>query len=135
MMELFLRPRRRSGKSRRSYGPRFVERSTHAKVPYPELKIAELKFRDKNNFAMGFSTNQTENFQGYHGKYVLIIVDEAPGIEPEFATQFSAPWPLANVHIVMAGNPTIPSGPFFDAFNRKERSGIVLQSTPSIRPI
>jgi hypothetical protein len=22
-----------------------------------------------------------------------------------------------NVHIVMAGNPTVPPGPFFDAFN------------------
>jgi hypothetical protein len=39
-----------------------------AKVPYPKLKMTELKFRDENNFAIGFSTNQAENFQGYHGK-------------------------------------------------------------------
>jgi phage terminase large subunit len=57
---------------------RAVER---ARVPYPKLKTTELKFRDDNNFAIGFSTNQTENFQGYHGKHVLIIADEAPGIE------------------------------------------------------
>src|ERR1017187_9978648 len=57
---------------------RHVER---AKVPYPKLKTTELKFRGDNNFAIGFSTNQAENFQGYHGKYVLIIADEAPGIE------------------------------------------------------
>jgi hypothetical protein len=44
-----------------------------AKVPYPKLKTTELKFRDDNNFAIGFSTNQAENFQGYHGKNVLII--------------------------------------------------------------
>jgi phage terminase large subunit len=50
-----------------------------AKVPYPELKSTEIKFRGENNFAIGFSTNQSENFQGYHGKYVLIIADEAPG--------------------------------------------------------
>src|SRR5271157_4347875 len=47
-----------------------------AKVPYPKLKTTELKFRDDNNFAIGFSTNQAENFQGYHGKYVLVIADE-----------------------------------------------------------
>ena len=52
-----------------------------AKIRYPELKATELKFRGENNFAIGFSTNQSENFQGYHGKYVLIIADEAPGIE------------------------------------------------------
>jgi phage terminase large subunit len=57
---------------------RAVER---AKVPYPKLKTTELKFRDDNNFAIGFSTNAGENFQGYHGKQVLIIADEAPGIE------------------------------------------------------
>ena len=57
---------------------RAVER---ARVPYPKLRTTELKFRDDNNFAIGFSTNQTENFQGYHGKHVLIIADEAPGIE------------------------------------------------------
>jgi hypothetical protein len=53
----------------------------HAKVPYPKLNSTELKLRDDNNFALGFSTNQAENFQGYHGKHVLIIADEAPGIE------------------------------------------------------
>src|SRR5271170_7039067 len=41
-----------------------------AKVPYPKLKTTELKFRDDNNFAIGFSTNQAENFQGYHGRFV-----------------------------------------------------------------
>jgi phage terminase large subunit len=43
---------------------RHVER---AKVPYPKLKTTELKFRDDNNFAIGFSTNQSENFQGTTG--------------------------------------------------------------------
>jgi phage terminase large subunit len=93
--------------------------ATHAKVPYPKLKSAELTLRDKNNYALGFSTNQTENFQGYHGKNVLIVVDEAPGIEPEFFDAIFGIMATGNVHIVIAGNPTVPAGPFFDAFNRK----------------
>jgi len=53
------------------------------KFPYPELNQTELKLRSDDNFALGLSTNQASNFQGYHGKHVLIIADEAPGIEQE----------------------------------------------------
>src|SRR3984893_7567456 len=52
-----------------------------AKVQYPELKSTELRLRDESNFALGFSTDRAANFQGYHGQHVLIIADEAPGIE------------------------------------------------------
>jgi phage terminase large subunit len=90
-----------------------------AKVPYPPLKTTELKFRGDNNFALGFSTNQTENFQGYHGKYVLIIADEAPGIEAGIWDAVAGTMAGGMVHIVMAGNPTIPAGNFFDAFTQE----------------
>jgi phage terminase large subunit len=90
-----------------------------ARVPYPKLKTTELKFRDDNNFAIGFSTNQTENFQGYHGKDVLIIADEAPGIESGIFDAIAGTMAGGNVHIVMAGNPTVPSGAFFDAFTKE----------------
>ncbi len=90
-----------------------------AKVPYPKLKTTELKFRDDNNFAIGFSTNEAENFQGYHGKNVLIIADEAPGIESGVFDAIAGTMAGGNVHIVMAGNPTVPSGAFFDAFTKE----------------
>ncbi len=89
-----------------------------AKIPYPKLNSTELKFRGEGNFAIGFSTNQTENFQGYHGKYVLIIADEAPGIESGIWDAIAGTMAGGKVHIVMAGNPTVPSGAFFDAFHR-----------------
>lgn len=95
---------------------RAVER---AKVPYPKLKTTELKFRDDNNFAIGFSTNQGENFQGYHGKYVLIVADEAPGIESGIFDAIAGTMAGEKVHVVMAGNPTIPSEAFFDAFTKE----------------
>src|SRR3984957_11693643 len=92
---------------------RLVER---AKVAYPKLKTTELKFRNDNNFAIGFSTNQAENFQGYHGKYVLIVADEAPGIESGIWDAIAGTMAGGTVHIVMAGNPTVPPGAFFDPF-------------------
>jgi hypothetical protein len=93
--------------------------SASSKIPYPELRTTELKFRGEDNFALGLSTNQAENFQGYHGKCVLIIVDEAPGIAAEIWDAIAGAMAGGKVHIVIAGNPTIPSGAFFDAFNRE----------------
>jgi hypothetical protein len=49
-----------------------------AKFPIRELSATELKFRGENNFALGLSTNQAENFQGYHAERMLILADEAP---------------------------------------------------------
>src|ERR1700730_9748440 len=95
---------------------RAVER---ARVPYPKLKTTEFKFRDDNNFAIGFSTNQAENFQGYHGKYVLLIADEAPGIESGIWDAIAGTMAGGTVHIAMAGNPTVPSGAFCDAFSKE----------------
>jgi hypothetical protein len=95
---------------------RAVER---AKVPYPKINTTELKFRDDNNFALGFSTNQAENFQGYHGKHVLIIGDEATGIDSGIWDAVAGTMAGGNVHIVIAGNPTMPAGAFFDAFTKE----------------
>jgi hypothetical protein len=91
----------------------------NAKVPFPPLKMTEFKFRGEDNFAIGFSTNQTEHFQGYHGKSVLIIADEAPGIESGIWDAIAGTMAGGKVHIVMAGNPTVPSGAFFDAFSQE----------------
>ena len=91
----------------------------HARVPFPKLKSSELTFRGDRNFALGFSTNQAINFQGYPAPQMLIIADEAPGIEPGIFDAIAGTMAGGRVHTVMAGNPTIPSGPFFDAFTRE----------------
>ena len=90
-----------------------------ARIPYPQPNTTDFKFRGDDNFAIGFSTNQVENFQGYHGEHVLIIADEAPGIESGIWDAIAGTMAGGKVHIVMAGNPTIPSGAFFDAFTRE----------------
>jgi hypothetical protein len=51
----------------------------------------------------------------------LIIADEAPGIESGIWEAIAGTMAGGVVYIVMAGNPTIPSGAFFDAFTQ-ERS-------------
>jgi phage terminase large subunit len=96
--------------------------TARAKVPYPKVNSTELKLRGEDNFAMGLSTNRAEKFQGYHGKHVLIIADEAPGIAQEIWEATAGIMAGGEVHLVMAGNPTIPSGAFFDAFHRERAS-------------
>jgi hypothetical protein len=49
---------------------------------------------------------------------VLIIADEAPGIESGVRDAIAGAMAGGRVRIVMAGNPTLPAGAFFDAFSR-----------------
>ena len=81
-----------------------------------------LSFRGKNNFALGLSTDSAESFQGYHGGHVLIIADEAPGIEPTIWDAFFGIMTGGDVRLIMAGNPTRPSRPFYDAFHNQRGS-------------
>ena len=89
-----------------------------ARFDYPEIHTTELKLRGEENFALGLSTNRAENFSGYHGKHLLVIADEANGIAEEVWDAVAGVMAGGHVRLVMAGNPTIPSGPFFDAFQK-----------------
>jgi phage terminase large subunit len=103
--------------------PEIHRAATRSKIPYPEANDTYLRLRGDDNFALGLSTNQAENFQGYHGRNVLVIVDEAPGLEANVWNGIAGIMAGGNVHLVMAGNPTIPTGPFFDAFARERSLG------------
>ena len=111
----------------------------NAKVPYPEVNKTELKLRGENNVAFGLSTNKAENFQGCHGRHILIIVDEAPGIDPEIWPAIAGITAGGDVRVAMAGNPTTPSGPFYDAFYQERSSWncITIDSfdTPNLKGI
>lgn len=72
---------------------------------------------DTGAFAIGRKPDDTdpEGFQGYHGKRILVIVDEANGVSPQL-------WTASNGLVVnqasrrlAIGNPFEPTGPFYDA--------------------
>ncbi|MGD0290595.1 MAG: hypothetical protein ABSC63_13180 [Candidatus Binataceae bacterium] len=92
--------------------------AARSKFSFPEINATKLKFRGEHNFALGLSTNRSENFQGYHGKHLLIIADEAPGLESGIWDAIAGAMAGGKVHVVMAGNPILPAGAFFDAFSR-----------------
>lgn len=74
---------------------------------------------DEDWFAMGLANdpNRMEAFQGWHGKHIMVIFDEASGIHKKiFEAAAGAMAGGYVVRFVLIGNPTVNSGPFFDAF-------------------
>lgn len=67
-------------------------------------------------FAVGLSTKYPDNFFGYHANHILVIVDEAGGVEEPIFKGVKAITPNANARILYIGNPTTASGTFYDAF-------------------
>jgi len=68
-----------------------------------------------NRYVIGLSTNEGVRFQGWHGK-ILIVMDEAPGVRPEIYEAIEGIRAGGDVRVLALGNPTISSGPFYDAF-------------------
>lgn len=75
-----------------------------------KLTSASLTFSDKW-FALGISTNDPERFQGYHSDYIMVIVDEASGVDDaiiDIATN------IQYTKILMIGNPSSSEGRFYE---------------------
>lgn len=85
-----------------------------SRLAYPTPNQTELVL-SPGCYAVGLSTNTAERFQGFHGR-ILIIIDEAPGVKPAIWEAIEGIRAGGYVHVVALGNPTIASGPFFDAF-------------------
>lgn len=70
-------------------------------------------------FALGLSTDDPDRFQGHHAEHLLLIMDEAPGVDPKIYEAAQGILTQENSKCLLIGNPTSPSGPFFDAFNNR----------------
>ena len=91
-----------------------------SKIEYPKPSATKLQL-GPNRYAIGLSTNECERFQGFHGD-VLIILDEAPGVKPKIYEAIEGIRAGGDVRVLALGNPTIASGPFYDAFTTNRES-------------
>jgi len=111
-----------------------VQRSTWD-FPIPSATKLEIS---PCRYAVGLSTNEGVRFQGYHGS-ILIIIDEAPGVRPEIYEAIAGIQAGGDVRALALGNPTISSGPFYDAFtvNREGWNLISISAfdTPNLKGI
>lgn len=94
--------------------------------PYPKPLLTELNMGPKR-FAMGYSTSVTKSnegvkFQGFHAAHILIILDEAPGIDYKIWNAIDGIRAGGDVRVLALGNPTIIGGPFESAFKENRDS-------------
>lgn len=99
-----------------------------SRYPFPKPLTTEIKMGPKR-MAYGLATSVTKQdegvkFQGIHADRVLVVLDEAPGVDPKIWEAIEGARAGGNVSVLAIGNPTIASGPFYDAFT-ENRSGWV----------
>lgn len=65
-------------------------------------------------YAIGVSSNDTDKIQGFHAAsgYILVIVDEAAGVDEATFTAIEAIMISENAHLLLLGNPTSVGGSF-----------------------
>lgn len=90
------------------------------KARIPEPSTVGLKI-SAERYALGASSSKGVNIQGYHAKNVLIITDESPGIDTGIWDAIEGIRMGGNVRVLKLGNPVVPSGAFFDAFNKERK--------------
>ena len=84
-----------------------------------QLDLARWKL-DNDWFAVGITTRpdaiseSATRFQGYHSPNLLVIVDEAAGMDPAIHEAIEGLLTSATVRVLEIGNPTGSSGPFVD---------------------
>ena len=87
---------------------------------WPAANQTEVKL-SAGNYAVGLSTNKGVNFQGFHSPHLLIVVDEAPGVDADIWEAIEGARAGGQVHLLVLGNPTLTGGPFYDAFTKQRQ--------------
>ena len=83
----------------------------------------------EDRYALGLSADGADQFQGFHCPNVLVVVDEAEGVDEEIYEAIDSVMTSRNPTLLLIGNPTSTSGPFFRAFH--EERGIYRNITIS----
>jgi hypothetical protein len=83
-----------------------------------DAEVLRKEFRlGESNYAIGFATDEGVNFQGYHGR-ILLIIDEAMGITGDIWEAIEGIRAGGDVTLLAGGNPTVPGGVFYDLFRQ-----------------
>lgn len=82
-------------------------------------RTAELQVSD-DHFALGVSTDDINRFTGFHSPNLLVVIDEAGGVDQEIWTAIEGLCSGGGAKILAIGNPHGPSGPFYEACRSAE---------------
>lgn len=73
---------------------------------------------DEDWFALGLHPREYDlnAFQGYHSENILVILDESPGVSEDLYKAAISLMTTRNAHLLEIGNPSMPAGHFYNAF-------------------
>lgn len=88
----------------------------NARVPLGgQLDLTSLRI-DEDWYAIGFSTDEPTNVQGFHAKRVMVVIDEASGVNQDIVDSLEGAISGDDCRMVMVGNPITPTGAFYGSF-------------------
>jgi phage terminase large subunit len=91
----------------------------HARSFFHGATVSDVEiFLGPDWFATGLATDETEGLQGYHGSRVLVIVDEASGVDERIFEAVEGLLAGGEAKLLLIGNPLRTSGTFYDAFTK-----------------
>ena len=70
----------------------------------------------EGRYALGLSSDSADEFQGFHSPNMLIVVDEAEGVEETIYEAIESVMTSENCKLLLIGNPTTMDGSFRRAF-------------------
>ena len=82
---------------------------------FPSSQVAKLELGERW-FAIGLSTNEPERFQGHHADHLLLVVDEASGVDERIYQAAEGFLTAEGAKVLLIGNPTRPGGQFHRSF-------------------
>ena len=93
---------------------REIKGSVEGKKIYPDKAMLDVKIDISPQwFALGLSTNKPDAFQGFHSPHLMVLVDEASGIEQDIEEAIDG---LTPEKVVRIGQPLKATGRFADSF-------------------
>lgn len=96
---------------------------TNAAINNTEIKISE------KWYAIGLSTNEEENFQGFHAKKIIVIIDEASGVDRMIWKAISGIVNSDNAKLLAIGNPNSKDSRFYEVTQMKNYHVITIPAT------
>lgn len=90
-------------------------------IQYPEPGSYKWEIKRDENYAevrAAAKGGRGVRFQSLHSEHVLVLVDEAPGVDAEIYEAIEGIRAGGQVHVGVFGNPTVPGGYFYDCFTR-----------------
>jgi hypothetical protein len=80
-------------------------------------------------FAVGFSTDEAERFAGHHAPRLLLVVDEASGVDEKIYIAAKGFLTASDgARVLLIGNPTRPAGTFFRACRAQSPYNVIQMS-------